>query len=113
MSVITNVILSFSLAEEDYEDDGRMIIRRVNEFFRTTDATENTSGFVIPDGHGWYGGTKVLTRLTFVACFNYLRIGEFVQHLKEVPWREPQKVQLFIDDERDDDDVYKLVDVWA
>ncbi len=113
MSVITNVILSFDLAEEYQEDDGQTVLNEVNRFFWQDHATEGARGFVVPQSHDWYGGTKFLTRFTFVACFNYLRISEFKDHLKTIPWREPKKVQLFIDDEWDDDDVYKLVDVWA
>jgi len=100
MSHVTNVVLSFSVGEPEGEDD-RDVIGRVNKFF------SDGGGFVLPADHDWYGGSKFLERPTYVAAFNYLSLGHFIEHLKSLPWRFPEYVQLFVCEQ--DDDEYRLI----
>lgn len=95
MSLITNVILSFSICEDgrDHDpDDYSGIIAEVNTAI-------DGPGFVIPPDHTWYGGRKVLTRPTFIGCFNYLHLDRLLDKLRSMKWEEPGAVQLFVSGE--------------
>lgn len=103
MSVVTNVILSFSASEIDLDDDYLDVIARVNKFFpvgagfkRSVDETA--------------GGTKHMERPTFCGAFNYLDLEGFSKHLSNLPWKYPENVQLFVCEQ--DDEVYRQVELF-
>ena len=103
MSVVANVILSFSIWEDE-----RDRIADVNRFFERVGAKENRGDrFIIPpDSERWVGGTKALERPTFVAAFNYLDTEALVAHLATIGWDAPDEVQLFVCEQ--DEDGYRL-----
>lgn len=93
MSVVTNIILSFCASESEGFDD-QDVVDRVNAFF-----IPPSKGFVNPQEHDWYGGNKFLERPTFVAAFNYLDIQGLIDHIKTLPWKYPDIVQIMICDQ--------------
>ena len=99
MSYVANVILSFSICE----DEGPRMAE-VNSFF-VREGQERLNGFNrYPDPDCCLGGSKRLERPSFVAAFNYLPTKQFIEHVRNaVHWEFPEQVQLFIcgqDDER-------------
>lgn len=103
MSVVTNIVISFKASESDTDDD-RDVIERVNQYFVAVDDRQR---FVVPDNKDWYGGAKCLERPTFIGAFNYLDLDGLIAHLKTMPWRYPEHVQLFVCEQEDDD--YRLL----
>jgi hypothetical protein len=103
MSYVSNVILSFSIGEGDSERDHADVIERVNEYF----ARESKNGFRIPEHNDWYGGSKTLERPTFIGAFNYIGLDDFLDHLRTLPWKEPESVQVIICDQHDDE--YRII----
>lgn len=103
MSVVTNTVLSFT-ASESNDLDNRDVIERINQYFV---GIGDMQRFVVPDNTDWYGGAKVLERPTFVAAFNYLDLDGLIAHLKTLPWRYPEHVQLCVCEQEDDD--YRLL----
>lgn len=103
MSTVTNVILAFSIMEEDHEG---ILLARVNEYFS---ANELGRGFV-PLASDSLGGTKALECPTFVGAFNCLGLLDFLAHLRTLPWLEPEFVQVFAC--RQDDECYALFPVF-
>ena len=101
MSLVTNTILTFSILE--YEKDR---INDVNKFFEE-------SGFVSCDDEslpiGWYGGTKMLETNVAIGAFNYLELEEFIEHLRNIKWEEPQNVQIIVKEQNDEK--FRLLDL--
>ncbi len=106
MSVVTNVILSIGLADDE-ENDG-VAISRVNQFFEPP-----RIGFVSCDSpllpRGWYGGTKMLEANLYIGAFNHFVLAEFLEFLGRLEWNEPRNVQLFVKEE--DDDRFRLINL--
>jgi len=46
---------------------------------------------------------KAMTACVYGGAYNFLKIDEFIEIVKEQPWREPQGVQLLIKNGPDDD----------
>ena len=90
MSLVTNIILSFSILEGNNID----VIEQINKGFEGTSA--EGQGFRVPNDHNWYGGSKVLERPTFVAAFNYLDLDSLIRTLRGIKWKQPEFVQLFV-----------------
>lgn len=108
MSHITNVILTFSIMEDFHDtfDDGEAIYDLMNSI--NTWLSEN--------GHRSFGhsagrvsGDRYLETPLYIAAFNYLRIDAFMAMLSSLPWKEPENVQLFIEDQ--DDDKFQLFEL--
>lgn len=92
MSMVANVILAYSIADDDGETQQQELLARINRFFR------DGEGFTEPG----YGGTKALEHPTFIAAFNHLDLDGFIAHLKTIEWKEPEHVQLFVCEQEDD-----------
>ncbi len=97
MSVVTNIILSFSIIDEDDEettrDDARLV--QINKFFN------NRRGFMeIADD--CIGGSKRLEHPTFIGAFNYFDLNGFIRHLETLKWVEPENVQVFVCEQEQD-----------
>lgn len=87
MSVVSNVILSFSIMEE--ADDR---IKEVN------DALPEGQRFLMPDATDqakFVGGSKFLERPTFLAAFNHVSERQLMDAVEAAAWREPELVQVF------------------
>lgn len=115
MSVVSNVILTFGVSEEERTEDGQLddgeaVIAKVNEHLR---AEQSQAGeFVVPKRANCCYGTKykVLETLVFVAAFNYLDVEKLVAHLRTIRWHYPSDVQLFVQGQHDDR--FKEIDVF-
>ena len=92
MSYVSNVILSFSILEDDEAriDEINNIIRELND----------RPGFLKEQPH--CGGTKALERPTFIGAFNYLPLPEFVRRVRALHWKEPHLVQVHCCDQEED-----------
>jgi hypothetical protein len=103
MSYVSNVILSFSIMEDEVKR-----IKDVNDKL----TKQEQRGFVFPDGQDWHGGSKALERPTFLAAFNYLDLERFIWDLATCNWDVPEEVQVFICDQHED--LYREVPLpWA
>lgn len=97
MSRVTNVILTWSIMEDDN------VIGEINEVVRQ--ANDRGQRFVsckdpsLPDG--WYGGSKMLETNIAIAAFNYFGPSEVIDALTLVKWQEPENVRVMICDQDD------------
>jgi hypothetical protein len=99
MSWVTDVILIFSL-EEEYDDD--------EEFLDSVPALDNINAWLEENGYGilvdigeFAGGGKAMQTNVYGGAFNFLKIDAFIKLVKAQPWREPENVQLLIQDEEE------------
>lgn len=101
MSVVTNIILTFSVLEPERRLD------EVNTFFG------ERNGFVSCDDPslpiGWYGGSKMLETNVAISSFNHLDLQELVAHLETMEWEERENVQLFVQGE--DDERFRVIEL--
>lgn len=100
MSVITNLILSFSSLENEAER-----LRDVNSFAYNDKGINFVSIDYNKDreaGTVWYGGNKFLSGNVFIAVYNHFDTADFVRHLYRILWKEPQLIQLFVKEESDE-----------
>ena|ERR1043165_4583585 len=105
MSVVTNVVLTFSILEDDgHNDDWAEIISSINKYF---DEQGRRGFIVVPREMDWYGGNKVLEAPLFVGAFNHLGLEDFIEHLKTIKWEYPEEVQLWVKEQ--EDDVFRTV----
>lgn len=102
MSLVTNVVFSYSIGEDDD------IIKQVNRYF-----TDNPLiGLVSCDDMnrtplGWYGGTKMLETPLFIGSFNYLNLPDLLDHLRTIDWKYPEDVQLIVQEQ--DDNRFRII----
>jgi hypothetical protein len=66
--------------------------------------------FVIPTHNDWYGGSKAIADTLLIGAFNYFHLDEFVKYIKALPWTYPEKVQLLVRGE--DDDQFHSVELF-
>ena len=94
MSRVTNLILTFSLLENELE-----CINKVNQFqyqklrmnLVSVDFNKN-----VKRKEAWYGGTKFIEARIYIGAFNYLDLDEFMAHLKKIDWQKPEHVQVIV-----------------
>lgn len=97
MSRVTNCIFSFCVNEKEIEMMKEINIylkKRFDQMFISADDINLTSG--------WYGGSRFLETPLWVAAFNYFCEDEFMEFIKTLPWREPEFVQLIMQDQEED-----------
>jgi hypothetical protein len=93
MSLVTNVILSFSILE-----NASLRLDEVNKYFDDRAQGMWERLFELPDDA--YSGTKSLERPTCVGAFNYLNLWQgFLPHVANVNWDHPENVQVFVCDQ--------------
>ena len=102
MSVVTNIIFTFSIMENDVKR-----ISEVNTFFDCKPLIGVDSN-ALPSG--WYGGSKMLETNIYVGAFNYLDLNAFISHIKTIKWKEPENVQLIV--QGDNDEKFKIIDIF-
>jgi hypothetical protein len=101
MSQVTNIILIFSLAENEKEIEGKLNLFRYNSSF-------SMISIDTPDlPRGWYGGNKLFESNIYLGVYNYFNLEEFVSHLNNIEWEERENVQLIYKEENDE--VFKLI----
>lgn len=88
MSHVTNIILKLPVLEVDK-------IKDVNKYLE-----ENKKGIftdrIIGDGH------KVCEQPVWVGAFNYLDTQEFIEYIKDISFKYPNEVQIFVCDQHDE-----------
>ena len=99
MSEVTNLIISFSIGEDETSR-----INEVNLFFNnglgfkinSADFEEGSNWLGKENRKRWYGGTKMLETPLYVGAFNHLDLEGLIEHMKEIEWEEPENVQLIV-----------------
>ena len=94
MSEVTNLILSFSIGEDE-----EVRLKEVNSFrYRdlemnlvSADFNKNMDGST-----AWYGGTKFLETPLYIGAFNHFDLDGFISHLKKINWDQPENVQVIV-----------------
>jgi hypothetical protein len=110
MSLVTNIILSFSIDEDSYEsdegDDIYALMVPINAWL-----TEHRYGAFGRDADHISGGNKHLETPLYVAAFNLFSLNEFVDMLRTLPWHEPRSVQVFVQEQ--EEDKFRLIEPFA
>lgn len=93
MSVVTNIILSFSIMENEISDieDSYTNMVLINNWLRKHD-----HGAFGEDATIASGGEKHLETPVYLAAFNFFDLDEFLAFLRTLPWEEPENVQVFV-----------------
>ncbi len=88
MSVVTSIILTTSLSEED----GLYCpaVEELNEWMRANRYGE----FKRVDGYA--GGNKAVQAVVFMGAFNYLNMDKFAEVFRRVNWEDLDSVKLFV-----------------
>ena len=99
MSWVTSLMLHISLVE-----DADALIKPINAFFGSY--PHSVSGKMQSDGglqqmSQLVPGGKVFASNLFVGAYNYFPVDKFVEHLRSMPWEDPEHSQLFVMDEED------------
>ena len=105
MSVVTNLLLSFSVMEEGldgWDRDGYALMTPINAWL-----TAHGYGAFGQDADQVSGGTKHLEVPLYVAAFNSFQLDEFLAMLRTLPWIEPACVQVFVQEE--DEDTFRVM----
>jgi hypothetical protein len=103
MSHVDNVILTFSILEDEVERDGSdvyPVMDAVNEWLR--ERIGQSFGPDLGGQHAAYGGHKALETPMFVAAFNGLPEDGFLALLATLPWEWPDDVQVLIQRQHDE-----------
>ena len=112
MSEVTNLIISFSIGEDE-----KSRISEVNLFFNngrgfkinSADFEEGRNWRGKPNRKRWYGGSKMLETPLYLGAFNHLDIEGLIEHLKEIDWEEPENVQLIV--KTQESDTFKIIGI--
>lgn len=102
MSLVTNAILCFSITNGETVSE-----EAINRFANEPTGCEGQRFVSCNDPklpRGWYGGSKMLECEVYIAAFNYMDVEGWIAHLRSLPWRYPEDVQLFLKEQ--DDDVF-------
>ena len=107
MSVVTNLILTFSISE----DEDRCISDVNNYEYQGLKMNLVSVDFDkdIDNGKSWYGGTKFMEAPIFLGAFNRLDIEDFKRYLRKVNWEFPELVQLIVKEQ--DDEKFRTVEL--
>jgi len=102
MSVVTNLILSFSIGEDEisrvdeinlFHNNGRGFKLASADFEIEINQDSNKA---------WYGGSKFLGTPLYIGAYNHLDIEGLIEYLKIINWKYPESVQLFLKEEESD-----------
>lgn len=93
MSYVTNVLLHVGVCEE-------VTLEQINATASEQEGQSLNDLSWGDIGKSW-GGNKYPEVKLSGAAFNYLRKDEFMAHLAQLPWTNPDEVQMFIKDQQD------------
>jgi hypothetical protein len=107
MSVVTNLILSFSSLEQV---ETRM--KDINCFpynggqlnLVSIDYNKDKEKSTV-----WYGGNKFFEGNIFIGAYNHFNTDEFVAYLKQINWEAPELVQLIV--KEDWDEKFRIIEL--
>ncbi len=106
MSKVTNLILTIS----DLDDDDKL--SQINSFVYNGIQMNLVSADFDKGGVNrtrWYGGSKFLEAEIYIGAFNHFPLKDFIDHLKQIEWKNPNSIQLFVKEQ--DDEKFKLLDL--
>jgi hypothetical protein len=96
MSVVTDVVLFFSLGEDRIEhpnDDEYLIVNQINAWLQ-----ERRYG-TLNCLDKYTGGNKATQACIYGGSFNFFDTDDFLEFLKMLPWQDREAVQLMIQNE--------------
>lgn len=106
MSNVTNLIISFSIIEDE--------ISRINEVnlfhnnglnFEIKSANfeeEKKNVFGKESENRWYGGSKKLETPLYIGAFNNLDLRGLIKYCQKIEWIEPENVQIIVKEQDSD-----------
>lgn len=112
MSEVTNLILSFSVGENEickraeielFSNNGRGFELTSADF----EGEDNI--FKVENPRRWYAGSKFLGTPVFIGAYNKLDLDGLVEHLKSLEWDEPENVQLIVQGE--EDEKFRIIEI--
>ncbi len=96
MSDVTNVILSFSINENEIAEDQYVNVIKLNTWL-----DNHGYGVFGRDADDIAGGNKHLETPLYVAAFNYFGSRAFADFVEFLTWNEPENVQLLIQEQNE------------
>jgi len=109
MSVVSNVIFSFSILENNYEKENDIFylnMEKINDWLE-----EHGYGVFSVDVDIISGGRKRLETPLFVAAFNHFNLKDFCDFVRSMTWEYPDFVQVIIQEQ--DADKFRLIEPCA
>jgi len=112
MSEVTNLIISFSVGEDE-----KLRIKEVNLFsnngrgftINSADFEEGSNWLRKENRKRWYGGSKMLETPLYIGAFNHLDLEGLINHMKQIKWEEPENVQLILKEQ--DSDKFRIIEI--
>lgn len=95
MSVVTNVILTTEISDED-------TIAQVNAGL---DRMEKSH--LLPVHTSWHRGKAVEINI-YIGAYNHFNLEKFVEIVQAVTWDDPQCVRLFVNEQNDEYGVHEV-----
>lgn len=104
MSNVTNLIISFSIAEDEISRamDINSFFNNGRDFNIVSADFEKNKRLLLNTNKSWYGGDKYLETPLYIGAFNDLNVNELISFLKLIDWSEPENVQVIIKGQNDD-----------
>lgn len=106
MSVVTNIILTFSSGESEQQIIAKLAEHKYNGNMPFLMVSVNDEK--LPKN--WYGGTKNLEANILIGAYNHLDLQPLLIALQKIKWENPQDVVLMVKEENDTK--FKIVDIW-
>lgn len=102
MSDVTNLILTFSISEDEISK-----VQEINCFWNngrgfnliSADFERGQTLFGKENEKRWYGGDKKLETPLFIGAYNHLDLDGLIEFLKGLEWNRPENVQLIVKEE--------------
>ena len=95
LSQHTELLLLTSATEQSAESP--RVVRCLDKLNRWLEDQNHPQGFW--EVSGYAGGSKPMAALVFAATFFDFRFSPFMAYLRELPWCEPERVQLLVREE--------------
>lgn len=95
MSLVTNVVVSCSILDTEK-------LPEVNKVFKTGRGQHCCNNVGLNDVGDAAGGCKALETPLWVGAFNYFLKDNFLEHIRQVEWQQPEAAQVFVKEHEDD-----------
>ncbi|MBO2007909.1 hypothetical protein [Hymenobacter negativus] len=106
MSDVTNLLIAFSLSEDE-EKIQQQLRQHVYNNITQFDAVSADSP-TLPKG--WYAGSKYLEAQLLIGAYNHLNLDELFVFMKNMTWECPEDVQLIVKEQWDSK--FRLIDLF-
>lgn len=112
MSEVTNLILSFSISEDEISK-----VQEINSFWNngrgfkliSADFQRGRTFFGKEYQKRWYGGEKKLETPLFIGAYNHLDLNGLIEFLKGLEWDRPENVQLIVKEQ--DSEKFRIIEL--